>query len=264
MGLGLKRKFRNWKEKHFLWRIKWLLPSIKMMFCPVKNIDYKKIPVIINNFNRLTMLKRLVGSLETRGYRNIIIVDNNSTYPPLLEWYHKCPYRVILLNENVGHLSIWKTGIAKAFSHSYFAYTDSDLEIVAECPDDFMEKFVSLLKRYPTALKAGFSLKIDDLPDSFDKKSDVVAHESQFWDKEIDKGIYDAPIDTTFAVYKPFWKGGELVDLRCRYIRTGSPYTARHLPWYISSDNMTEEEKYYLTHINTLTHWSCQEKSLVE
>lgn len=39
--------------------------------------DYKDVPIFINNFNRYTMLKDLVGCLEKRGYRNIYIIDNN-------------------------------------------------------------------------------------------------------------------------------------------------------------------------------------------
>lgn len=47
-----------------------------------KPTSYKNIPIIINNFNRLTCLQRLIASLEVRGYHNIYIIDNNSTYPP--------------------------------------------------------------------------------------------------------------------------------------------------------------------------------------
>lgn len=41
-----------------------------------------EIPVIINNFNRLTTLKQLTKALVDRGYTNIYILDNASTYPP--------------------------------------------------------------------------------------------------------------------------------------------------------------------------------------
>lgn len=51
-----------------------------------------------------------------------------------------------MLNKNVGHLSLWETGIFKQFKDSYYAYTDSDLEILPNCPDDFIEKFILLLQ----------------------------------------------------------------------------------------------------------------------
>lgn len=99
-------------------------------FFGVKKINYKDIPIIINNYNRLEMLTKLIHSLENRGYHNLYIIDNQSTYPPLLEYYTRLPYPVYMLNKNVGHLSLWETGIFKQFKDSYYAYTDSDLEIL--------------------------------------------------------------------------------------------------------------------------------------
>ena len=52
-----------------------------------KTKDFRKIPIIINNFNRLTYLKDLIFFLEKNGYVNIVVIDNASTYPPLLEYY---------------------------------------------------------------------------------------------------------------------------------------------------------------------------------
>lgn len=241
--------------------VKWSVPAVKGFFLGTGggHPDYKSIPVVINNFNRLSMLKKLIAGLEQRGYGNIHIIDNGSSYPPLLEWYATCGYTVYLLNRNVGHLSVWETGIYKQFAGTYFAYTDSDLELHPECPDDFMEHFVGLLKRHPRALKAGFSLCIDDIPDCFSNKKAVVEWEKQFWKHKVrgEQDAYWAPIDTTFAVYKPYFKG-EVVDFTSRYIRSGFPYSARHLPWYVDSGNLVDEEKYYLSHIRTSTHWSEQ------
>ena len=109
-------------------------------FSGIRHIPYKEVPIVINNFNRLTSLKKLIGGLESRGYRNIHIIDNASSYPPLLEYYSTCPYPVYMLHKNVGHLAVWETGLYKMFTDSYFAYTDSDLEIFEGCPDNFMEK----------------------------------------------------------------------------------------------------------------------------
>lgn len=235
---------------------KWLYPELRFRLgLHRKKIDFRKVPVVINNINRLSMMKRLIESLEIRGYSNIYIIDNGSTFPPLLDWYRTCSYPVFFLNRNVGHLAVWETGIYKMFTDSYFAYTDSDVEIHPDCPDDFMERFINLLKKYPKALKAGFSICINDLPDCFDNKRQVVSWESQFWQEELEKGAFKAPIDTTFAVYKPFFKG-EIIDFKGTYIRTDFPYSIRHLPWYADSGNLSEEDRYYLTHIKTSTHWS--------
>jgi hypothetical protein len=43
----------------------------------VKKIEYTEIPIVINNRNRITFLKKLIDSLKSRGYNNIFILDNN-------------------------------------------------------------------------------------------------------------------------------------------------------------------------------------------
>ncbi len=217
--------------------------------------DYKNIPIVINNYNRLTMLLKLIDSLTSRGYYNIHILDNASTYKPLIEWYSTCPYTLYRLEKNYGHLALWKSGLYKMFWGQYYAYTDPDIEIHPDCPDDFMEKFIKLLDKYPKALKAGFSICIDDLPDHFERKKNVQEWESQFWKKELEPNVFNAPIDTTFAVYKPYFKG-EGIKFFCTYIRVGFPYSIRHLPWYVDSKNLDEEEKYYISKLHTETHWS--------
>ena len=159
MRRKLVRKYKRFK--------KWVIPELKRRFSKTEEVPYKSVPIVINNFNRVNTLITLIHGLEIRGYNNIYIIDNNSTYPPLLEYYKDCSYPIYMLNKNIGHLAIWETGIYKQFTDSYFAYTDSDLEIHPDCPDDFMEKFILLLKKYPKALKVGFSICIDDLPDCY-------------------------------------------------------------------------------------------------
>ena len=62
------------------------------------------IPVIINNRNLLTWPKAMVRDLNKwEGIGDIYIVDNGSTYEPLLEWYATNPCKVVMLGENLGH-----------------------------------------------------------------------------------------------------------------------------------------------------------------
>lgn len=219
-----------------------------------KVTDFRQIPIIINNFNRLEYPRRLIDYLTERGYDNIYIIDNHSTYPPLLEWYAKCPYDIIRLKENVGYLSFNKTDIHRMFADRYFVYTDPDVLPAEECPDDFLEHFYRLLQRYPEAAKVGFSLKIDDLPDHFADKKHVIEWEKRFWQKPIEPDVYEADIDTTFALYRPnFPVGSGRWGMR---LRTGGRYTARHLPWYIDSANLSDEERYYQSSVKTAAHWS--------
>jgi len=249
----IKSKFRipYHRTRSFILRIRWSLFGKKPN-------DFYKIPIIINNFNRLTYLKLLIESLTTRGYNNIYIIDNASTYPPLLEFYESCPHKVFRLSENIGYLSLWKKKIHKQFRNKYFVYTDSDLLIHTDCPNNFMEYFYSIMRRRKNAQKVGFSLSIDDLPDSYNHKNEVVAWEQRFWKKEVEKGIFSAPIDTTFALYRPFVKGS--ANPNVEQLRIGYPYVVHHLPWYIDSNSMSEEDIYYTKTVTTSTHWTQKQK----
>jgi glycosyltransferase involved in cell wall biosynthesis len=221
--------------------------------------DYKKIPIIINNFNRLSYMKRLIESLEKRGYTNIFIIDNLSTYPPLLEYYKTCRYTVFRLESNIGMNALWGSGLIKKFRKDYFVYTDSDMVPVEECPDDFMLFFLKVLRKNKFAQKVGFSLKIDDLPDSYALKDTVIEAEKQYYQYQHGDILYWAPIATTFALYRPRARrihGDYYIEM----YRTGWPYMARHLPWYMDSSNPDEENRYYLSQKLVATWYSKEYK----
>ena len=216
--------------------------------------DYPyRIPIIINNFNRLNCLRQLVNFLIQNGYKDIHVLDNHSSYPPLLEYYNKIPARVHYLGHNYGHLALWRSGLHKKLCKGFYVYTDPDILPDPSCPPDFLNYFLKQILKYRYKEKIGFSLCIEDLPDNYDKKKEVIAWEEAFWGKKLNEELYDAPIDTTFALYKPFTNGNLWVQ---NAIRTGKPYIARHLPWYENSAELGEEEKFYR---NTLregaSHW---------
>lgn len=219
--------------------------------------DFKKIPIIINNRNRHTYLMQLINWLEKHGYSNIYIIDNNSTYEPLLNYYKSTNCKVFYLSENVGHLSLWKTGIVKHFEKSYYVYSDPDVVPVNDCPGDILEHFYNILERIPNIEKVGFGLKIDDLPNHYADKEKVIEWEQKFWDKKIDSDLYDAAVDTTFALYKPFTNGANYVQ---NAVRTGGKYQLHHLPWYEDSNNMTAESLFYKNNIKQgASHWIIKE-----
>jgi hypothetical protein len=152
----------------------------------------------------------------------------------------------------MGYLAIWKSKVYKKFYKDFYVYTDSDVVPVDECPDDFMELFRKTLLDDKGLQKVGFSLKIDDLPDHYAHKSKVISWERQFFKKPVSDLFFEANIDTTFALYRPGSKGG---SSHLRMYRSASPYEARHLPWYVDSENLTPEEKFYLESIETRTDW---------
>ena len=250
--------FINGIKKQFIQIYIFLKPFFTWIlgkFFKEEKVVANEIPIIINNRNRLSCLKRLIEALEIRGYKNIYVIDNASTYPPLIEYYEKeYPYKIFRLKHNVGHLSLWKTGIIKQFRRNFFVYTDPDIVPIEDCPTDFIKVFMDVLEKYPFVEKVGFGLKIDDLPDTFNKKEEVIRWESQFWKRKLKNKLplYRACIDTTFALYRPWvFSGG---NLSSPHIRLGAPYIARHLPWYNDSNNLDAEEIYYLKSCKTASY----------
>lgn len=219
---------------------------------PSKITKAEQIPIIINNRNRFEYLLELIKSLESRGLTNIYIIDNDSTYPPLLNYYKTCKYEIFMLKKNIGYLAMWETDIYKKFIKDYYVYTDSDVVPVESCPSDFLDFFWKTLKDNYSVQKVGFSLKIDDLPDTFKNKKQVIDWEKQFYEKTVNDNFFEALIDTTFALYRPFMQAGK----GGKMYRTAFPYQAYHKPWYVDSENLSLEENYYINHATTSTHWT--------
>ncbi len=232
----------------------WLFTVRSSYYAKRIDVNPFDIPIVINNRNRYTYLKMLIDYLNKNGYKNIIILDNNSTYPPLLEYYKILNCEVIFLKKNLGYLALEKIDLYKKIRKSFFVYTDSDVVPIDQCPQDFMSVFLNKLKENKKIQKIGFSLKIDDLPDHYDLKQKVTDWEKSFYERKIDDFLYDAQVDTTFALHKPY----AMVSTRgiFKMARSAYPFEARHMPWYTNSKNIGEEEEYYINSVEIGTHWS--------
>lgn len=217
-----------------------------------KNREFKKFPIIINNFNRLEWLQQQIEWLLSVGQKNIHVIDNASTYPPLLKYYQKIPATVYMLDRNRGHEALWRTHIFQRLGKYYYVYTDPDVLPTEDTPPDFMNYFLDVLNRYPQMDKVGFGLKIDDIPDYYPKKKEVIAWESGLLTKPLAPGLYHSKIDTTFALYRP----GIAFQRWKATIRCGEPYVLRHKPWYIKMDTLSEEEQYYFERVGESGSWT--------
>lgn len=219
----------------------------------IDDVRPEDIPVVINNRNRYTYLLRLIGWLEEAGMKKIIILDNDSTYPPLLGYYARTPHRVVKLGANVGHHALWKSELYKEIESGFYIYTDPDMVPVDDCPKDLVAYLLRQLAKYSPIEKIGIGLKIDDLPDHYSGKQKVLEWESRYWTLPVADGIYNAEVDTTFALYRPFTNGAQWV---APAYRTGPPYIAYHLPWYENSADPGEENAYYAKHVRQgASHW---------
>ena len=199
--------------------------------------------VFIINFNRVTLLKNMVNWCVSHDLVPII-VDNNSDYPPLLYYYeNECPTTVLYQNENFGHTVVWKKGLSDIYCENRrYIVTDSDLDL-SEVPSDFLQVLHNGLNKYTNYHKCGLSLEINDLPDTDDSKLIKNKFEASYWKKPLDTLYFNAPTDTTFALYR------ENVNFYTHSaIRTNRPYTAKHVPWYYGTDlsNLPEDEVNYI------------------
>jgi hypothetical protein len=201
----------------------------------------------IISFNRLTYLRNLCTELVKRGCKPVII-DNRSTYPPLLAWLNNCPYPVYTVN-NSGSRSPWINNLVQG---DHYIITDPDLDI-SGVPLDMVDVLMKGLEDNPTAVKCGLSLTIDDLPDN-DYANGAKEYEKRFWVSK--KGnYYNADVDTTLALYDSTRLQGNNFF---HAVRVAPPYSCRHLPWYNTPENLTEEEKFYLNTITNDGFW-CHE-----
>jgi len=218
-------------------------------------IDYREIPVIINNYNRVDHLLKLIHWLEKSEMKNIFIIDNASTYPILLDYYKNTRYHVVKLSANLGYKAFWDSSIHLWFRGLPYIYTDPDVLPVEECPHDAVKFFQEVLKENENINKVGFGLRIDDIPDYYHRKSEVINWELKFWEQPVAENLYKADIDTTFALYR----ANSVKQQWGKTLRTGGKYLMRHLPWYENSGILSEEELYYQKRTTCSSWYSKQE-----
>ena len=216
----------------------------KAFFSRCDHIDFFNVPIFIISFNRLTYLEGLVNRFRKMGYTNINIIDNHSTYPPLLDYYKKTDCKVFKLSKNYGHMAFWECDRFNCFREDLYVVTDPDIMPVEECPNDFVEQLYKCLKRHPKLKKAGLSLKIDDIPAEIPLHDEIIKWEKKYNNIRILGLNYCvADVDTTLALYIP-----DSLDISGNFlsaVRLGYPYQARHLPWYKIKADITEEDFYY-------------------
>lgn len=217
------------------------------------------IPIIIINYNQLTFLKKLIDFLTDRNFTNIVIIDNNSDYPPLMQYYQSLPDQIKIeyQPDNTGHLVLFKKQeLRHKYCKGFYVVTDSDIIPNPALPQDFMKILVSyLMKYFNKVTKVGFALDINDIPEYFPLKEKVLQWEKKFWKDEIENDAFFANIDTTFALYKPQYpEKFSNVDFFSG-IRLGGDFSSKHGGWYIDPQNMTEDQEYYYEKSNNSASW---------
>ncbi len=196
-----------------------------------------KVPVIINNRNLLTWPKAMVRDLSKwKWIGDIYIVDNGSTYEPLLEWYATKPCEVISLGVNAGHQAPWLCGLVQKLGEPYYAVTDPDLDL-SKTSKQTIVRCIEWLQEFPFVGKVGLLLRWDDVPPRSSYYTHVNTYEAQRQKSSriVKAAKVDVAIDTTFAVYnrQDYFIGGvSLLE------------SARHIPWYYSEKERKADKEF--------------------
>ena len=256
---GLSNRYYKYK-RYLLWAIHTRINRIEPDYA---KLPKDAIPVLINNFNRLDLLQRQIDrllSLEDKV--SIIIVDNLSTYPPLLHFYENLNHplvQVVYLNFNSWRKGVEYIATKKLTAFDKYIITDSDLLPYPNTPKDLVSKLSTLLDKYPKYNHVGTSLEINDLPAHSKMRDTIVQYESQFWAPAttlLNKEVYDAKIDTTFAMYRK----KSTILATGPALRTARPYTLKHVDWYLDPANHTTEYQYYLNSCKSFATWAHESK----
>jgi hypothetical protein len=217
-------------------------PTARRRFATVRGRMQAEVPVFVPCYNNPTYAQGMLAQLRRLGFRKVLLVDNASTSPDMRAWLEGLDGQaeVIALTENLGPRDIFLDARNFALLPRYFCVTDPDLELNGDLPEGFLGDLAALAGRHKVG-KAGFALDVSEQEamrdESFrigERDWKIWEWERQFWDRilpslEAGDPVYDAKIDTTFALYdKDHFDSAD----HLRAVRVAGRFTARHLPWY--------------------------------
>jgi len=226
-----------------------------------------QIPIFIISWNQYTYVKSMVEQLLEYPNMKIYIIDNASTYQPLLDYLKQIDgqnnIKVLYQPENYGHRVYERPEIYEIGGEMYVV-TDPDLKLNSKMPKNFLEIMSGLSEKYKTN-KIGLALDITndlDLTKTLDGRpgETFATNEAQYWKNRVnnsDYELYYAPIDTTFALINKKYR---MLGNMHNSIRIAGDFTAVHRPWTLANKTeiLQEEMDYYLNTGNkstTLNRW---------
>lgn len=229
--------------------------------------DFRDTPIFINNFCNLDRgFRDLLTWLRRAGMAKIAVIDNASTFQPLLDFYDSSAMNGIQLiraGANLGPEAFWRLDLHLAQA-GRFIYTDADVVPDGDCPLDLVRRMHEVADRYAPA-KVGPAIRIDNIPAHYAQREHMRFCESDYWLRKYAEGdCWDAAIDTTLALYSPGWTRWPQAETGgVRHIRLDFPYVVNHVPWFEDSANPSEEAKYYRAHVAPGFSSSCMVPEIV-
>jgi len=211
------------------------------------------IPALVIAYNQYTYIRQMIEQLDPY-IKEIIVIDNHSTFPPLLSYYEKdFHHKLLRQSKNHGHGVYLRDDIQELVGKVYLL-TDPDLEWNPNLPSTWVQDLLNISNKFQ-ALRVGFALDIS----ASDIRKDISVcgysvqeWESAFWKNPIQDPryeLYAAPIDTTLSLVNKNFPNGP-------YIRVAGDYTCKHKPWHENfKDGFLEGEYETFVRDNNSTHW---------
>jgi hypothetical protein len=219
--------------------------------------DPKKIPIVLICWNNLTFVRNMVNQIK-KYEQPIILLDNNSNYQPLIDYYDEIKnelqdkIEIRRYDTNHGHKVYLKM---KDTLPDIYILSDPDLELNKNMPFNFVEILLSLSNKYKV-YKVGLALDISDsekfIPcDNYFHGYNIQDWEGQYWrdDRKLENDenyqVYDSSVDTTFClINNKYLDYSDPQWAEYKGIRVAGDFTVKHLPWYNNyiEDNIPEDE----------------------
>lgn len=233
----------------------------------------KVTPIFIITYDRLKVLKQSIDSycdnIETPF--EVVIIDFGSTYEPTRNFLRHLEFegKKVYWKEKFAHRFRFNSHINEVVQNyfnthpkSNYVVTDPDI-VLDNVRGDVLEVYAHLLDNLPKIDVVGPMLRIDDIPDCYPRKKELITdsqemkhhsspvHIIQYKRKPV-KYIFSR-IDTTFGLHR----AENNFNRKRPAARVFSPYSARHLDWYLDPENLTSDQKYYMEHASMgITNWS--------
>jgi len=220
------------------------------------------VPILVLSRDRVGTLKKSVESYQQTFATpyEIIVLDHNSTYPPMLEYIKRKQdekqFTVHFLQSQLWDDALVESSrfieqYLKAHPHAeYYVFTDPDIAFY-NTRSDALLFFAANLASCSKIRVVGPGLVISDIPDHYkDKNPEKMWGDTPnlaTW-KGIRYHVVRQPIDTTFAmrrrktIYARMQHGGTT-------LRAYAPYVATHTDWYLNSNKLPEDKVWYLNHL---------------
>jgi FkbM family methyltransferase len=205
------------------------------------------IPVYVIAFNNPTYVQSMINQLRHKCISsNIIIVDNASTFPPMIELLQREEKvegtKVMRMERNFGH-KVVENYIS---TPDRYIVTDPDLFFNNNMPSNAIMHLVRIANETKSR-NVGLALLIpkDELKPLpiYCAGQSLIEWESQFWRNPIESvnkyELYAAGIDTTFKLVSKMYT--------CNSVRVAGEFACKHMPWFVNPEIIvaTEELAFY-------------------